>query len=116
MSGAWCGRRWLQELIQSPMVRVVLNRAASNLDDFLQGPGNESGAIFADPTITVLPGGLFVQFDDYSGQLDGDGPRFRFDVQTSGGDIAPIPLPAEAALLASDVLGLGALRRRRAAR
>lgn len=91
---------------------VVLNRADSNLDGFLASVGNPTGAIFSDPVISVLKSGVSAQFNDYSGQLDADGPRFRFDVRTSTPVVAAVPVPAGAVLLASALFGLGALRRR----
>lgn len=92
---------------------VALNVAASNLETFLAGPGNETGAIFFPPVLSVTGTSIGIDFATYSGQLDGDGPRFRFDITTADEALPPVPLPAGGLLLMGGLGVLAVARRRR---
>lgn len=99
------------------IIGVSLNHAASDLDGYLQSVDNPTGALFQEPTLSFTAHSVSALFDNYPGQLDGDGPTFRFDIQTArnGGGPATVPLPAGGALLAGGLALLGAMGRKRRA-
>jgi hypothetical protein len=99
------------------IIGIMLNRGASDLDGYLQSEDNSTGAIFEKPKLSFTANSVSGLFNNYSGQLDGDGPTFRFDILTAdnGGGPSPVPLPAGGALLIGGLALLGAMKRNRRA-
>lgn len=95
-----------------PILSVTFNLADSDLEGYLQSPGNPTGATM--PGIQVSFSGavanqtILITLRDYSAQLVGDQALLRFDVQT-----AAVPEPGTYGLMALGLAGLAGMARRR---
>lgn len=91
---------------------VTFNLHGGDLAGYLASPTNLGGASWSDPAISFTANSITIRWDNFEGQLLGDGPRIAFDVTTSGTSPTPVPLPASAPFLLAGLAALG-LRRMR---